>query len=252
MISDYPKAHHVPLLRALWKEAFGDTEQFLDGFFAHGFDYLRCRCIFHEDVPVSVLYWFEVTYRSRRFAYLYAVATAGSHRGQGLFSALLEDTKQVLSAAGFDGILLVPETESLARMYGKLGFSPCGGVDVCTVEAAESAIFLRETGPEEFRSLRRKYLPEGSAEPGEDMLAFLASQYRFWTGAGFLATGQVYDGCLVCQEYLGDMDAAGGLVRALGAAQGRLRSPGMSRDLVYFLPLRPACAVPDYFPFALD
>ena len=252
MIADYPKTCHIPQLRRLWKEAFGDTDVFLDGFFAHGFDFRRCRCILEEDVPVSVLYWFEVTYRNQRFAYLYAVATAVSHRGQGLFSSLLEDTKRVLTEEGFDGILLHPETETLGKMYGKLGFFPCAAVEIRTVATAENAIAVREIGPETFADLRRKKLPEGTAEAGSDMLKFLGSQYRFWAGDGFLVAGQVYDDKLVCQEFLGDTEAAGGLVRALGASEGILRMPGTARDFIYALPLHSNCTMPEYFPFALD
>jgi len=128
MISDYPALHHIPGLRALWKEAFGDTDTFLDGFFEHGFSHRRCRCMCEDDEVLAALYWFESTYHGQRFAYLYAVATAAARRGQGLFSALLEDTKQVLIAQGYDGILLVPEDESLARMYEKFGFSKSSGM----------------------------------------------------------------------------------------------------------------------------
>ena len=104
MTADYPVLHQIPQLRKLWKEAFGDSDVFLDAFFAYGFSPRRCRCITKGDTVVSVLYWFEVTYRHQRFAYLYAVATAADYRGQGLFSALLADTVQVLTAEGFDGI----------------------------------------------------------------------------------------------------------------------------------------------------
>lgn len=252
MTADYPKAHHVPLLRALWKEAFGDTDVFLDGFFAEGFDPCRCRCILDEDVPVSVLYWFEVTCRGQRFAYLYAVATAMSHRGRGLFSALLEDTKQVLTDAGFDGILLHPETESLGRMYEKLGFSHCASVDSCTVAPAPKAAAVREIGPAEFADLRRQLLRDGGAEPAEDMLRFLASQYRFWAGEGWLAAGQVYEGKLICQEFLGGRSAAEGLVRALDVSEGLLRMPGNAERFVWAMPLRNGCVMPDYFPLVLD
>ena len=117
MTVDYPTAGAVSGLRELWKEAFDDSDLFLDAFFSHGFSPRRCRCVTENGVVLAALYWFEAPCGESRFAYLYAVATAASHRGKGLFSMILADTKEVLKEAGFDGILLVPENEALGRMY---------------------------------------------------------------------------------------------------------------------------------------
>ncbi|MBR4291366.1 MAG: GNAT family N-acetyltransferase [Oscillospiraceae bacterium] len=252
MITDYPRSHHIDALRKLWKEAFGDNDAFLDAFFAKGFNPRRCRCIMEKDEILAALYWFEVTYRSQRFAYLYAVATAAAYRGQGLFSALLADTKQVLADAGFDGILLVPETESLGRMYEKFGFSACACVAHCRIDAGEKQAAFREIGAAAFAALRRSMLPEGGVVQEGALLEFLASQYRFWTGNGWLAVGQVYDGKLVCQEFLGRKEAMSGLVRALGAAQGIFRTPGGTEPFAWVLPLHRYCEPPAYFALALD
>lgn len=252
MKSNYPARHQIPQLRGLWKEAFGDTDAFLDAFFEYGFDRKRCRCITDADAVVSALYWFEVTYRGQRFAYLYAVATALSHRGRGLFEALLEDTKQILAEEGFDGILLVPENEALCRMYEKFGFSACTTVETCRVSAGETAVAVREIGPETFAAQRRAMLPEDSVLQEGDILRFLASQYHFWAETDWLAVGQVYDGKLVCQEFLGDRNAISGLVRALGASVGQVRMPGSTDPFAWFLPLRSDCERPAYFALALD
>ena len=42
---DVPRKGQIPALRALWREAFGDSDAFLDTFFATGFSPDRCRCI---------------------------------------------------------------------------------------------------------------------------------------------------------------------------------------------------------------
>ena len=135
MTFESPDRSRIPALRSLWKEAFGDSDEFLDGFFEYGFSPSRCRCIVKDGAVLSALYWFEGTVEDQRFAYLYAVATAKAARGQGLFSALLSDVKQLLTAEGFDGILLHPADEGLARMYEKFGFSACASVDVCCIGA---------------------------------------------------------------------------------------------------------------------
>lgn len=252
MTADYPVLHQIPQLRKLWKEAFGDSDVFLDAFFAYGFSSRRCRCITKGDTVVSVLYWFEVTYRHQRFAYLYAVATAADYRGQGLFSALLADTMQVLTAEGFDGILLVPETEKLARMYEKFGFTCCTTVDSLDISADKTPADMEEVGVETFAGLRRKLLPEGGVLQEDAVLTFLASQCHFWAGAGWLAAGQVYEGKLVCQEFLGDRRAMGGLLRALEVPAGTFRTAGKSTPFAYLLPLKADCERPNYFALALD
>ena len=249
---EHPAPSRTPQLRKLWKEAFGDSDDFLDRFFQYGFDPKRCRCMVEADTVVSALYWFEGSCRGQRFAYLYAVATAASHRGRGLFTALLEDVKQLLTREGFHGILLVPETEGLCRMYQKLGFSPCTAVDCHKVSPAGKPAALQEISGETYMQLRRGFLPEGAFDPGREMLSFLACLYRFYRGEGWLAAGQTYEGKLVCQEFLGDGRAMGGLVRALGAAAGEFRTPGRERPLAWFLPLREDCGGPAYFAFAMD
>ena len=252
MIADYPALYQIDALRKLWKEAFGDTDLFLDGFFESGFSPRRCRCLTQGGEVLAAIYWFEMLYDKQRIAYLYAVATAKSHRGKGLFSTLLADTKQVLIEDGFDGILLVPETAALGQMYEKFGFTACTTVDLHEVLPAEEVVDYREIGPEEFAALRRMMLPKGGILQEGQMLSFIASQYRFWAGEGWLATGQVYDDKTVCQEFLGDYAAMAGLVRALHASKGEFRTPGNTQPFGWFLPLWEGCKRPDYFAIALD
>ncbi len=252
MTVDYPQPAQLSGLRILWKEAFGDTDVFLDAFFETGFSPRRCRCVTEDGKVAAALYWFDVACGAQHFAYLYAVATAKSFRGRGLFSALLEDTKRILRSEGFHGILLVPENESLGRMYEKFGFFPC--TEVCTLTAAagvEPAAF-REIGPGEFARLRRGMLPPGGVlQEGAD-LDFLAAQCHFWSGENALAVGQIYDGRLVLQEFLGDETQMPGLLRALDVHVGIARMPGTGEKFAYLLPLRENCLRPGYFALALD
>ena len=45
MTIDAPKKQDIPALKALWQEAFGDEEAFLDCFFSTAFSPKRCRCV---------------------------------------------------------------------------------------------------------------------------------------------------------------------------------------------------------------
>ena len=97
-----------------------------------------------------------------------------------------------------------------------------------------------------------KLLPEGGVVQENALLDFLASQCHFWAGDGWLAAGQVYDGKLICQEFLGDQTAMAGLVRAVGVAEGTFRTPGKSQPFGWILPLHGGCERPAYFALALD
>ena len=122
---DAPSATHIPHLRSLWKEAFGDTDAFLDAFFDAAFSPDRCRCVWDENHPVAALYWLDHTCNGEKFAYIYAVATRKSHRRQGLCHALMARTHEDLAAAGYAGALLVPATEALAQYYAAMGYRFC-------------------------------------------------------------------------------------------------------------------------------
>ena len=97
---DAPSATHIPHLRSLWKEAFGDTDAFLDAFFGAAFSPDRCRCIIADDRPIAALYWFDCTWQGKKVAYIYAVATDLQCRGQGLCRALMENTHPYLKFQG--------------------------------------------------------------------------------------------------------------------------------------------------------
>ena len=88
---DQPALAHIPALRQLWQEAFGDSNAFLDGFFDTAFSPDRCLCVFEEDLAAAV-YWFDCRFAGRKIAYLYALATKKSHRGRGIARALAEET----------------------------------------------------------------------------------------------------------------------------------------------------------------
>ena len=57
MIIDNPT--NTEPLRRLWKQAFGDTDSFLNSFFTFGFSPDRCRQITVDGNVAAALYWFD-------------------------------------------------------------------------------------------------------------------------------------------------------------------------------------------------
>ena len=247
-----PREAQIPGLRQLWKEAFGDTDAFLDDFFRTAYAPARCRCVVEDDGVTAALYWFDCSCGGARLAYIYAVATDPAHRGRGLCKALMADTVEALTAAGCQGAVLVPQEPWLIDMYARMGFDPCTAVTEFHTMAAQRPIPVRQVDAAQFAQLRRKLLPPGGVIQEAENLTFLAAQAAFYAGDAWLAVTAETDGMLWCPEFLGDPALAPGLAAALGYGEGSFRVPGDGRPFAMFRPLVKDCPRPGYFGLAFD
>ena len=247
-----PTHVHIPSLRRLWKDAFGDGDAFLDLFFSRGFSPDRCRCIAPEGEVAAALYWFDVHCCGHKMAYLYAVATAPSHRGRGLCRRLMEDTHRHLSALGYSGAVLVPQSDALRAMYRKMGYRDCTRIREFSAAPAEGLSDLRQLSPREYAAARLEYLPENPVIQEGASLDFLSVLAEFYAGDGWLAAASREGDTLRCPEFLGDSRAASGLVSALGCTRGHFRTPGEDLPFAQYLPLAADCPAPNYLGFAFD
>lgn len=249
---DYPSPDLIPALRGLWKEAFGDSDAFLDSFFSIAYIRDRCRCVTAEGRVQAALYWFDVFCRGQKFAYIYAVATASAARGKGLCRALMADAAALLKNFGYHGALLVPQDEGLQAMYGKMGYLPATSIDEFFCAAEDASLSFREITPEEYTALRPTFLPEGSVELDGTGLAFLAAHARFYAGENLLAAVSREEEHLRVLEYLGRPEDIPALVAALGHTGATVRAPGSSIPFAMYLPFTPDCQKPNYFAFCFD
>ena len=252
MKPDFPKLRQIPGLRKLWKEAFGDSDAFLDLFFANGFSPDRCRCMADGEEIAAVCYWFDIRCEGQKFAYVYAVATAKASRGQGLCRKLLADCAELLKEQGYAGILLVPQDEGLIRMYGGMGYLPATGLNEAIWAAGDSAAPLEELSAEEYSRQRESRLPPASVLQEGAGLTFLATQAKFYAGVDFLAAVSREPDHLRVLEYLGNTDSIPALVRALGHREATVRMPGSGHPYGMYLPLTADCKKPEYFAFSYD
>ena len=227
-----PQSRHIPDLRKLWKEAFGDTEDFLDQFFSLAFSPDRCRCVLDGDCPVAMLYWFDEFCRGQKMAYLYAVATRKDCQGHGLCRKLMEQTHRELHESGYAGTILIPASQDLAAMYGRMGYAFAGGAKTISCTAGAS-VSLRQVGVSEYHRLREKFLPAGSVVLEEQYLPFLDTQAEFYAGEDFLLAVQREETTLDGVELLGNPAVAPGILTALGAESGTFRIPGNEPYAMY-------------------
>ena len=125
MIIKHPTPNHKEGLICLWIEAFDEPRESAETFFATAFSPDRSLICLKEDTVVAGLYWFDCLWNNKKVAYIYAVATLKSHRGQGLCNKLMQKTHEKLTEKGYVGAILVPAEDSLFSFYGKMGYLPC-------------------------------------------------------------------------------------------------------------------------------
>ena len=247
---DYPNQSQPDELRALWQEAFGDDDAFLEHFFTYGFAPDRCRCVTVDGKLAAALYWFDCSFQGKPLAYLYGVATFKAHRGKGFCKALAENTHNHLKYLGYAGEILVPAGEKLFQMYEKMGYETCARVTEFTCDAGLAPAEMCQVDKAEYQLLRRQFLPENGVIQEGDNLDFLETMADFYAGTDFLvavAHGEDF----FAPELLGNAQAAPGILAALRKKQGQFRGPGGGKPFAMYHPLSETCA-PGYFGLAFD
>ena len=246
----FPCDKDIPGLRRLWKQAFGDTDEYLDLFFGTAYSGDRSLCAMDSSRVAAALYWLDCEYEGGKLAYLYAVATDAAYRGRGLCRKLTEQAHRILKDRGYAGAVLVPAQPGLFAMYGKMGYRICSGVSKWTAVAGDP-VALTELTAAEYALRRRKLAPPGAVIQEGVALDLLAGMGKFYAGDGVLLTA-IRDGDSVwVPELLGDRERSGGIVAALGGKRGRFRGPGQEIPFAMYRAFNDSPA-PSYFGFALD
>lgn len=254
MTARNPVPKDIPKLRTLWKQAFGDSDSFLDIFFEAAFSLNRCLFIPDEyGNPVSALYLLDCTYGDVKAAYIYAVATDEGMRGRGLGALLMKDTEEYLRGLGYDAVFLVPASDRLRAYYGKIGYSTATFVDVIDVSAAKEATELTIIDKDEYSALRRQYLPENSVLQEDASMEFLSRQAILCKGDDFLLTYRIEKDGLFGIELLGNTARASEILKAAGVDRGVFRTVGKTVPFAMHLALtEKGKALPSHFGFAFD
>ena len=229
---DYPAQHQIDGLRSLWKEAFADTDAFLDIFEDTAFSPDRCRCISVDGQVAAALYWFDCRFDGRPLAYVYAVATGKAFRKKGLCRLLMDDTRALLLALGYSGIVLVPEMH-LIGMYERMGYKICSFVREFTCRRSENSVTLRQIDAAEYAGVLQE----------KENLQLLSAITQLYAGDDFLYAEDA--------ELLGNAAAAPGILAALGKDSGQFRCPGSDIPFAMYQSLDGTPA-PSYFGLAFD
>ena len=252
MIFKHPEKEEVHQLLRLWKSVFGEYDGFWELFLDTAFLPDHCRCIVEDGQVISGLYWFDCSCGSDKIAYVYAVVTDPGHRGKGLCRKLMADVHTLLKDRGYSSVMLVPADAHLREMYRKMGYEDCTRVSALTCAAGETTADVRNIGVEDYRTLRRKLLPEDSVLQEGLQLPFLAAQAQLFAGQDFLLAAWLEGNTLHGMELLGNTDAAPGILRALGCEKGIFQIPGVNEPFSMIHKLQDSAVVPGYFGFSFD
>ena len=250
MIIKSPEKEAIPQLRQLWKQAFGDSDAFLDGFFSTAFAPERCLCVMEKGQVAAALYWFSCQVGGQAIAYIYAVATAKQFRGQGLCRKLMADTHNHLKNLGYAGALLVPGDAGLRKMYRNMGYTDMTGTRQFSCNAG-APVALEKIAAEEYAHLRREYLPQNAVAQEGENLRFLEALAQFYKGKDFILCAAQEADKLTALELLGNETAAPGIVAALGCAEGTFTVPG-DEPFTMGIAFAPEFQKPSYFAFAFN
>lgn len=232
MIIRAPEQRDIPRLRKLWQEAFGDGEDFLDGFFSAGFSPSRCRLVELQGRPAAVLYWFDCAFCGKKLAYIYGVATDKACRGQGLCRGLMIHTHEQLRALGYSAAVLVPGNQKLFSMYDKLGYRAFCPMHFAEISEGHRPFPVKELSACAYFSRRQTLLPDGGIAQ-ESVGEFLSLFAEFYGGEDWIACLTRENEILCFQEFLGDEAKLPGIVKTLGAVSAKLYLPGGEPRAMY-------------------
>lgn len=253
MIIDRPRPDQTDALRRLWKESFGDTDAFLDGFYATAFSPDRCRFATHKGEVIAALYWFDCFEGDRRLAYLYAISTAKAYRGRGVCGKLMAHTHEDLKSQGYAGALLVPGSQELFDFYARMGYATCSHVREFSCLPSDSSLSLSPVDASTYAAQRRKLLPEGGIVQEGENLDFLQIQGALYADENFVLAARGEGDTLHGLEFLGDESLAPAITAALGYEKAIFRTAGEDRPFAMYLPLGDrGTPPPSYFGLAFD
>ena len=248
----HPTQAEIPALWALWQDAFGDEDGYLEIFFNKAFAPERALAIFDKKGrALAALYWFDCILRGEKIAYIFGVSVASDHRGKGYCKTLMEAACNRLTRGGYRGAALVPARAELYPMYANMGFQCFGGVAEKEYCAAGMAEPIFKIGESEYTRLRKGYLPAGGVEQGGENAAFLAARTKLYAGEDFVFSFLPGENGFVV-EFLGNLQKAPAIVRALGREKLLFRTYGKDKDFAVYRAFDTTFEPPEYFGIPFD
>ena len=246
MTIENPLVSDVPVLRALWKEAFSDPDAYLDSFFSLAFSPERALVVRDNENILAALYWLDCSFLGKTVAYVYAVATKKEHRGKGLCKAMMAELHSRVERT-----ILVPADDALRTFYGRLGYRDFGGMEEILCYPGGAAIKAEKLTAGSYAQKRRNLIPAGGVLQEGIFLPFLEANLDFYGGDGWLLAIVQEQDKAFAPEFLGDKTLLPGILKGLQCKEAKVRHPGKTPFAMYWS-ADGGNSQPGYFAFALD
>lgn len=154
----------IPQLKKIWKVCFGDSDEAIDSFFKGAYNENTTLILLHKDTVVSMLSMLPVELNSpvgKTYGYyVYAVATLPEYQGRGYMKLLENECTKFATENGRQFCLLVPATDNLFYMYGKLGYKTFSSVSMVNLTPKQpfSEVKIEKCEFDTFYKLRSEFL----------------------------------------------------------------------------------------------
>ncbi|MCI8649079.1 MAG: GNAT family N-acetyltransferase [Anaerotruncus sp.] len=203
-------------LRALWQECFGDSNEYVDLYFAQH-EISRHTMVFIDgENPVSMLSLLPMTVVTRAgilpARYIYAVATKQSYRGRGISTKMLKAAHKHMKSIGVKLSVLVPANGPLYNFYARRGFDTAFYSGLAIVPASEILPFrgsfaISEASPDAFMQIRERAFAGRTmfVRWDGDALAYRLTETAFNGGETLLLNTGSANAVAVCHNHNGQV-----------------------------------------------
>ena len=185
----FAKNADVPFLKALWREAFGDDDSFINFFYERRFSESNTLIWAENEIPVAILTLLpaqmKIVDKLYPVKYVYGVATKLEYRGRGISSELIHYINEQADN-NHEILVLVPAEESLFDFYKRFGYQKSFYLKEYSFPARENlpvSYEVRPISPDEYKEIRdSRFQDDGYIIWDEKALAYIIEENTFWGG----------------------------------------------------------------------
>jgi predicted N-acetyltransferase YhbS len=168
IVHRFATAQDTAALTAVWQHAFPeDTAEEIADFLAKVTLAEECLVAVEDGAVVSMVFLLPAMLQGETplpLQYIYAAATLPSHRGRGIFGALLKQALVVARQRGQVASFLRPAQPSLCHYYAAFGYEPFFYCDRLCGAAASSPMRVKRVSAEEYVKFRTMIAPPLAVE----------------------------------------------------------------------------------------
>lgn len=117
----------VVKLKQLWKDVFGDSQEYIDAFFSMFYSKENTLVYKAKGQVVAALYMvpfdISIEHKSYTAVYLYALATIKEYRSKGIMAGLIQSAHEIGKKRGYIFSILIPADKSLYQYYERFGYN---------------------------------------------------------------------------------------------------------------------------------